>query len=575
MTGHMNNKGSLFKDWFKQNIVSSIKGKYATFLVIAVILASILVGGSSVYIMNRKIDSDTTASMNLHCRQVASNVNDALRSTEQSVRFMEHYISAIEPTLSQLKFSESYMGHFNHRVKELFNTVTEETVGAATYYLRYNPDEFSPTAGFLYSKEYQNQSLGDEFYPLPPTDFSQFSPDDEDVSWFFTPMRTGEGTWIPPYWGDNLQMNMISYVKPIIFEGEKIGVIGMDIDFDLLLQMIESEKMYESAAAFIVGQDGSVINAASVHSPTARAEATYEVNEFKNYLNEADSSDSLISYEYRGVPKRMVFATLNNGMKLIYVANSSDIYHEQNVLLNNAIFIGIIIACACAFVGYALAGQIVRPVENLTKVAKKMGSGDLNVVVPDTNEKDEVGELARAFQSTLMHLQEYIDYVQDLAYKDGLTGTQNRAAYSQAMETMEVEIRLGRAEFAIVMVDLNHLKRINDVHGHDKGNAYIKNLCNVIKSIYAFEDIYRIGGDEFVVMIQDDEYRKRDVLFTSLREKLAIKEDTENVDPWDNVSAASGMAAFDPSMDDTPNSVFKRADEEMYKNKLEMKACRV
>ena len=173
----------------------------------------------------------------------------------------------------------------------------------------------------------------------------------------------------------------------------------------------------------------------------------------------------------------------------------------------------------------------------------------------------------------MVHIQQYVDYVQNLAYKDALTDVQNKAAYDMSMEQIDVDIRMGRAQFALIMIDLNRLKKINDTYGHEIGNRYIINLCSKITDIFAVETVYRIGGDEFVVLIKGDDYAQREDLLERLRRHLEV-DPSQVKNPWDNVSAATGMSEFDPENDGGSDEVFKRADEAMYENKLEMKAGR-
>ena len=560
-----------FSRWWKSNFNDSIKSKYTTYMVLGVLIASLLVGGSSVFLMNRKVDADTTESMNLRCQSVASNVNDALASTEQSVKFMSEYISTLEPSFEQLTSDEAVFNKYNEEIIRIFDKVTHDTVGAVTYYFRYNPDYFKPDAGFLFSKEYSHEYLGRDFVALEPTDLSKFSEDDPAVEWFYIPLHSGSGEWISPYWGDNLQMNMISYVMPIYVEGKKVGVIGMDIDFDILIQEISSEKIYESGHSFLIGTDGSVLDEESVRNENESSIAREEVDRFRQYLTTAESTD-LISYSYNGTDKRMVFSRLNNDMYLVFVANESDIYAEQDFLLTIVIVIGIGIALVCAFISFQTTKKLTDPLEELTVAATQLGDGNLNVQIPVTRDDDEVGMLAHAFQKTVDHLQHYITYVQNLAYKDALTDVQNRAAYEKSMEEIDIDIRLGRAEFALIMVDLNKLKSINDTYGHEMGNHYICNLCNKITNVFPVESVYRIGGDEFIILLKDDTYANRDELLLQIRSAIAYKEFDDKENPWENVSAASGMAIFNPETDDSPESVFKRADKEMYENKVQMKA---
>lgn len=119
---------------------------------------------------------------------------------------------------------------------------------------------------------------------------------------------------------------------------------------------------------------------------------------------------------------------------------------------------------------------------------------------------------------------------------------------------------------AVVMVDLNQLKEVNDGFGHEKGNIAIKSLCQAVCRIYQHSPVYRIGGDEFVVILEGEDYGNRDTLFQQLH-AFEIVRDLSGDQPWDQLAASAGMAVYDASRDTSYQSVFNRADAMMYKKK--------
>ncbi len=559
------------KNWWKLNFKESIKNKYTLYMVIGVLLTSLMVGGGCIILTNKKENEDTKKIMNLHCQNVAANINEALSSTEQSVKFMSEYIYSTTPDIETLLQEPETFDAYNNQVITIFDKITHQTKGAVTYYYRYNIEYFPSTAGFLRSREYSHQDLGKNFVQLEPTDLKTYSKDDKKVSWYYHPIATGKGEWIPPYWGENLQMNMISYVKPIRKNEITIGVIGMDIDFDILMNEIKEKKLYESGHTFLISEDKtSVLDENATKRKDENDETIEEIKQFKDKIKK-DDSNSQIAYKYNNIEKEMVHKKLNNGMYLVYVANKKDIYKEQNLLVKISIILGIIIALVCAFIGYQSTKKLTDPLEKLTDAAIQLGDGNINIKIPPVKINDEVGKLTTAFQKTTDHLQNYITYVQNLAYKDALTDVQNRTAYEKLMEQIGIDIRLGRAEFALIMIDLNQLKTINDTYGHEMGNHYICNLCNKITAIFPVETVYRIGGDEFIIVLKDKIYEKRNELLIKIRKELDYKEKEDILNPWENVTAAAGMAEFNPQTDDSPETVFKRADQEMYEHKIQMK----
>lgn len=171
-------------------------------------------------------------------------------------------------------------------------------------------------------------------------------------------------------------------------------------------------------------------------------------------------------------------------------------------------------------------------------------------------------------------LQGYVSKINDVAYSDPLTRVKNRAAYDKKCETLETDIYNQMARFAIVMADVNFLKKINDNFGHDKGNEYIMGVCSILSDIYKRSPIFRIGGDEFVIVLEGKDYANREELIKTAREELLKTASDEKADPWNRYSAALGMAVYVQGEDDSVETVFKRADENMYTAKVKMKAHR-
>lgn len=161
-----------------------------------------------------------------------------------------------------------------------------------------------------------------------------------------------------------------------------------------------------------------------------------------------------------------------------------------------------------------------------------------------------------------------------IAYKDALTQVKNKASYDEEKTLLDKDIKDGNAQFAIVMIDLNHLKKMNDTYGHEHGNDYIQLSCRMICVIFSHSPVFRVGGDEFVVILKDSDYGRRDRLVQILREDFEMTSAAEELEPWERASAAMGMAIYEPGKDTCVDDVFKRADVLMYENKKAMKAGR-
>ena len=159
----------------------------------------------------------------------------------------------------------------------------------------------------------------------------------------------------------------------------------------------------------------------------------------------------------------------------------------------------------------------------------------------------------------------------EIANTDALTGVRNKTAYDSEAQELDKAIDKGDARFGIVMIDLNGLKKTNDTYGHEHGDELIKALGTIICETFDHSPVFRIGGDEFVVIVMKAQYDFADDLIKEFNAKIDALSSDKSLKPWQRVSAAIGFARFDPETDKKTSAVFRRADEAMYERKREMK----
>ena len=153
---------------------------------------------------------------------------------------------------------------------------------------------------------------------------------------------------------------------------------------------------------------------------------------------------------------------------------------------------------------------------------------------------------------------------QNEATVDALTGIRNKHAYQLAKQQLDRQIRERKApDFAIVVLDVNDLKKVNDTQGHQAGDRYIQNACNLICGIFKHSPVFRVGGDEFTVIAQGSDYASVDELIGRLGDHNAEARRSGGI------VIACGMSKFDG--DERVASVFERADRKMYENKRFLK----
>ena len=260
------------------------------------------------------------------------------------------------------------------------------------------------------------------------------------------------------------------------------------------------------------------------------------------------------------------------------------------------IFSGVILVLCVIFslLGVYLVNRfIIKPINILTETSEQYYSADSAVVRHrfselDIHTGDEIEELADAMAKMEDDLDIHIknlleatkklasantraDMLSMIASRDALTGVQNKRAYDMKAEKLNEEIKNGTAAFGVVMIDLNDLKKTNDTYGHEKGDISIKTLCKVLCRVFDHTPVYRVGGDEFTIILEGQDREKADELLLSLRERLNAIYENDKAEPGERINAAIGYADFDPDSDPDVDTVFQRADQLMYENKESIK----
>ena len=161
-------------------------------------------------------------------------------------------------------------------------------------------------------------------------------------------------------------------------------------------------------------------------------------------------------------------------------------------------------------------------------------------------------------------LEKRLSEARSLANIDALTGVRNKHAYIMAETQTDRRIAERRQPpFAVVIFDVNDLKKINDTAGHQAGDQYIRDACEIIRGIFRYSPVFRVGGDEFAVIVQGKDYEG----IEELLEKVAAH--NEEASRTGGILIACGYAKYRD--DACVATVFDRADRNMYENKNSLK----
>ena len=160
----------------------------------------------------------------------------------------------------------------------------------------------------------------------------------------------------------------------------------------------------------------------------------------------------------------------------------------------------------------------------------------------------------------------YAEIMEEMAYQDGLTGLQNRMAFNREIGKASKQ----DTDLALIMLDLNYLKNVNDELGHDAGDQYIIKMAELMRKVFCHgEKLFRIGGDEFFVLGQ---YKDTDpVLEESLKSLDELVAEDHSISGKDMpLSIAYGYTGYKAGEMDIEDQI-RIADKNMYEKKAEMK----
>lgn len=503
---------------------------------------AIFVGGLSIYEVDRFVRIQTENLIIATSEKEATEINDIFTDMEKSVRIMENYV------MDQISSSADIENR--HKQKEIikntdkmFVEVAKHTNGAIAYYLRFDPKISDGVTGLFCSKA----EGSDNYVYYEPTDILLYDKEDrEHVGWFWEPYEAKKAIWMQPYYNQNNQILMISYVVPLYYNGQFFGVVGMDFDYTVLTDKVQDIMIYEHGFAhlelegLVMYQDG------------------YEMG--------AQAMD--LSDQYLQVSKDLV-----NGMTLILSASYDDINQIRYDIACKIVLAVLLLAVLFSAIVIYIVKRIVHPLNKLTEASQKLAEGDYNVEIVHSDTY-EIKLLSTAFEHMTVHLREHERLQHLLAYRDSMTGLRNTTAYQSWIADFEKELQNEEKNFGVIVLDVNYLKETNDRYGHDAGNTLIIGAARIIADTFKRSPVFRVGGDEFVVILQ-----KRDL---ENHEKLLVRFDHECAShpvytggKRIPINIAKGLAIYDPSRDKQFADVFNRADEEMYKNKRTMKATPV
>jgi diguanylate cyclase (GGDEF)-like protein len=325
-----------------------------------------------------------------------------------------------------------------------------------------------------------------------------------------------------------------------MYFGEKfVGIVGMDFDYMSLANTVSEIEIYENGFACLE-LDGSVISE-----------------------GQSEEKVNVDSQEYMRVSEKLV-----NGMTLVLCASYDDIRQIRYDIGFEIVCTVLILSVLFTVVAVIVVRRITNPLKNLTDAAEKLSQGDYNVNITESGSY-EIRLLNTAFEKMVLRLKEREESLRLSANRDSITGLRNTTSYATWTARFDKKIENEQIDFGVVVFDLNDLKKTNDTYGHAVGDKLIITAAKLISDVFKRSPVFRIGGDEFLVVLQNKDLENHDELFELLISTCANTFVDENKQI--PIKIAFGFSRFESGKDLKFTDVFKRADKAMYENKRIMK----
>ncbi len=376
-------------------------------------------------------------------------------------------------------------------------------------------------------------------------------------------VAAGEVVIADAYWDEQFGQPLMTVAVPITAADRTfLGALVTNVTYRPVLTILLVFAPGDAGNLYVIAPDGAMIVGlqaddrprAERRLPSATTELLFE------------SEGSPVTYADRDGTE--VLGTLKRLQQLdwaVVAEITGEEAYAQVVRLRDLtalLVMGILVVVG--FIAYRLGLLIVAPLDRLTKGAAEVAAGDFAVDLPVG--KGEAGYLTEVFNGMVARLREGRQQLERLLVTDPLTGVSNRR---HLLETLEIETsraRRSKTSFAILMADVDHFKKFNDMHGHVAGDEALKAVAVVLQEVTReIDHVARYGGEEFLVALPDTDIDGAVRAAERIRERLAETGVIAQEQPV-TLTLSIGVAEF-PADGESPESLIAAADAALYQAK--------
>lgn len=411
--------------------MKSIKTRIIVAFVLCSLVSVLLCGGICLAEAAVSFHTYSEEEMVLTCKNQSAVLNATMERVAQSVDTL--YNVALEELTGRPNFKTNAktVKDYTSAMETVLFKSAENTEGCLTAYIRYNPEFTDPESGLFLTRN----SADAAFESVTPTDFSMYEPDDmEHVGWYYIPVQNKAPIWMSPYYNSNIDAYMISYVIPIYVDDVSYGIVGMDIDMNVLIDQVDATQVFDEGYAFLADDSGSAMYHRELECGQPLTSLDSGIEALSAALSDGARENTLISYTRNGVNRFAVYSSLENGMKFVVSATSAELSKGANTIafyILGAILAAILLAVV---IGFLVSINLTKPIRKIKNVVDS--TAELNFTHNPANaalykRKDEIGHMAnslRNMRDTLRQMEKdiritYLDIRQSMETLESTTET--------------------------------------------------------------------------------------------------------------------------------------------------------
>lgn len=355
--------------------------------------------------------------------------------------------------------------------------------------------------------------------------------------------------------------SQIIVVAPVTADGKFVGCVGAEITTDNLEQAVSSSVYSEGAYVIILDENGRI-----VASPTGN-------DAFDRIFEESEYTVSSLLTERRGVGMMSEF---KSGRSKSYIMSTASASGWQAVIIYdglvadgsfNRMYTQQIVILVCLFMLELIATLNVirheaKDIPEISSSIAEISEGNYNRRI-NSHSENEIGLIAKSVDNLAQTLQFKNAVIDDYANIDKTTGLLNRYKMYEYMEELIYSRNEARPRFALLFVDIDNFKWINETLGHRLGDEFLRICGQRLKSVEP--RVYRFSGDEFIIFVEfKDDYAVLDKTVDDLRQAFIAPVEILNNRLY--VQFSVGISVF-PDDDTSTDMLLRDADIAMARAK--------